>query len=486
MNKNYQTKEEVLEQSKIILGKSLRQIAPFEEIENLERKIYEYKNKRKGYLGELIEWYVFGKKPDGLNQADFNIAGVELKATPIKKHKTNTYASKERLVFSMIDYDEVVKEEWKSSSFLKKNKIILLMFYLWIQGQSLLDYEFKFIHLLDLLNDLSEQDVFQIQKDWEYIVAKIKRGEAHLLSEGDTYYLGACTKAANSSVVRDQPMNRLPAKPRAFSFKQQYINYLIQTKLLGKKINTDSIFVKQRRIETVEDVVKEKFSYFIGKTDKEILSKLNSDLKNKSKGYKRLIVNRILGVNSNNIEELEKANITLKVITLEHSGILKESISFPAFNYKDLVTQVWYDDKEEIMSDFHAQLETKKFLFVVFQKQKDLESIVLNKAFFWNFPIKDIGAAKDVWEKTVSLINEGKIVKNIKVQKDGKEKRETYFPGISYNGVAHVRPHGANSKDVDNLPTPDLFTGQKTFTKQCFWINARYIQQAIENHKDQD
>lgn len=460
--KTYQTKEEVLEQSRIILDKSLRVIIPLNEIEDIERKIYEYKNKRKGYLGELIEWYVFGKKPDGLSQADFNIAGVELKATPLKKHKTNTYSSKERLVFSMINYDDIVKEKWETSSFLKKNKVILLMFYLWIQSQSILDHEFKYIHLLDLLNDLSDEDVFQIQKDWEYIVEKIKRGEAHLLSEGDTYYLGACTKAANSRVVRDQPMSRTPAKPRAFSFKQQYINYLIQTKLLGEKINTDSIFKKQRRIETIENAVQNKFSPFIGKTDKEILTVLKSDLGTSSKSYKRLIVNRILDVNSNNIEELEKANITLKVITLEHTGTLKESISFPAFDYKDLVTQVWNDEEEESMADFHLQLETKKFLFVIFQKQKNSEEIILIKTMFWNFPMKDISEAERVWQKTIDCINEG---------------RYDELPKIKESPVAHVRPHGKDS--TDTIETPQ---GTQEM-KRGFWLNAKYIQHIIE--KDQ-
>ncbi len=459
MIKAYKIKEEVLEQSRIILDKSLRGVIPSNEIEEIERKIHEYKNKRKGYLGELIEWYVFGKKPDGLSQADFNIAGVELKATPLKKHKVNTYSSKERLVFSMINYDEIIKEEWNSSSFLKKNKVVLLMFYLWMQSQSILDYEFKFVHLLDLLDDLSEEDIFQIQKDWEYIVAKIRRGEAHLLSEGDTYYLGACTKAANSRVVRDQPMNRTPAKPRAFSFKQQYINYLIQTKLLGEKTNTDSIFKKQRRIETIEDAINEKFASFIGKTDREILTKLNSNLGKKSKSYKRLVVNRILDVNSSNIEELEKANITLKVITLEHTGTLRESMSFPAFDYKDLVTQIWNDEDEESMADFHLQLETKKFLFIIFQKQKDSEEIVLKKTMFWNFPMKDIAEAESVWQKTVDCINEG---------------RYNELPKMSDSYVAHVRPHGKDS--TDTMETPQ---GTQEM-KRCFWLNAKYIQHVIE------
>ena len=334
---------------------------------------------------------------------------------------------------------------------------------------------------MDLLADISSEDIFQIQKDWEYIVDKVKRGEAHLLSEGDTYYLGACTKAANSQVLRDQPMNRAPAKPRAFSFKQQYINYLIQTKLLGEKSNTDSIFKKQRRIETIEDAINSKFAPFIGKTDKEILLSLNSSLGKKAKSYKRLIVNRILDINSNHIEELEKANVTLKVVTLESDGKLKESISFPAFDYKNLVNQIWQDDERETMADFHLQLETKRFLFVIFQKIDNSENIILRKIKFWNFPMKDINAAKDVWEKTIDLINNGKIVKEIKTQKDGKEKRSTYFPGMSYNGIVHVRPHGINSDDTGKLPVADLHTGKGEYTKHCFWLNADYIQKALED-----
>lgn len=482
----YKTKEDVLRRAQVILNKSLREIIPKENIAEIESKIFSYQNKRKGLLGELIEWYVFGKKPDSRSEADFNIAGVELKSTPLKKHPKKQFVSKERLVFSMIDYDNVINEKWESSSFLKKNKLVLLMFYLWVQNQSIVDYTFKFTYMLDLLSSISKEDIFQIQKDWEYITNKIKRGEAHLLSEGDTYYLGACTKAANSRVVRDQPMNRVPAKPRAFSLKQQYLNYLIQKELLGKTVDTESIFKKQRRIETIEEAMKGIFKPYIGKTDTQIISSLRVQPNKKAKGYKRLLVNKIIGIDDGKIEELEKANVTLKVMTLEHTGSLKESMSFPAFDYKDLVSQVWYDEDEETMSDFYAQLETKKFFFVVFQKVNGSDEIVLRKTMFWNFPAKDMREAKRVWDKTIELINEGKIVKEVVTQKNGKEKRITYFPGQNESEVAHVRPHGIDSSDTSPLPVADQLTGQKTYTKHCFWLNAKYIQQAIESGIDQD
>lgn len=461
MNRQYGTKEEVLNQAKTALHKSLRDIMSADALVEAEKLLEKYGTNRKGYFGNLVEEFVFGMEPNSRAEADFSIAGVELKTNPLKNHASKTYVSKERLVFSMIDYDNVTKETWETSSFRKKNEVLLILFYLWVQGQNVLDYEFKFAHLMNLLKDLSDADIYQIQKDWEYIVAKIERGEAHLLSEGDTYYLGACTKAANSRVVRDQPMSRIPAKPRAFSFKQQYLNYLIQKNLLGKDIDAESIFKKKaRRIVSVEEAFRERLTPYIGMTDAEIRKRIGWKEKTSAKNYKRLLANKMLGVSSNKIEELEKANITLKVVVLEHTGTLKESISFPAFDYKNLIEEEWQDDETETMTDFHLQLETRKFLFAVFRKIKGSDDIVFERMLFWNFPMEDIAEAKKVWDKAISCIKEG---------------RYADLPKMKESPVAHVRPHGKNKLDTVETPQGTMEP------KKSFWLNAKYIQKAIEN-----
>lgn len=479
---DYKTKKDVITAAERVLGKTLREVIDADDIPAVEQKLAEYGTNRKGFFGDLVEQYVFGVENNSRSEADFNIAGIELKTTPLKKHAKKQYVSKERLVFSMINYDAVIGETWETSSFLKKNRLLLLMFYLWLQERDLLDYEFKFVHFLDLLGDISAEDILQIRKDWEFIVDKVRRGEAHLLSEGDTYYLGACTKAANSRVVRDQPRARIPAKPRAFSLKQTYLNYLIQTRLLGNEAEAPSIYrTPKEKKETIEQVVEGKFRGLVGKTDVEIMKSIGWKATKRPKNFKRLLVNRILtGTGSNHVEELEKANVTLRVITLEHTGTLKESISFPAFDYRDLVTQTWYDEEKEVMSDFHAQLEMNRFLFVIFQKQKDSKDIVLKGFRFWNFPVGDMEKAQQVWEETVKLIKAGKVVKAVE-----KGKAKTFFPGSTFNGVVHVRPHGADSRDTSPLPVADKLTGRKAHVKQCFWLNASYVQQAIESANDQ-
>jgi len=442
---------EVFNDALLFMDKHLRDVMDSDSIKITEQKLDEQGTNRKGYLGNLVEQYVFNQDINNRHEADFKIAGVELKTTPIKEHRTKGYVTKERLVFSMIDYMNVIMEDWEHSSFLDKNRLILLMFYLYQKGLSLLDYEFKFVYELDLVNKISSQDALQIKKDWEYIVDKIKKGEAHLLSEGETFYLGACTKAADSSVTRKQPNSDTPAKPRAFSLKQNYLNYILHEKIMGLEEDTIAI---SKVGETIDDTVRNKLTPFIGMSDKEILSEFGLKVSNKAKQYKRMLANLMLGVPTKKVEEFEKANVTMKVITLENSGKLKESISFPYFNYKEIVEQEWEG------SDFYKVLEEDRFLFIIFKKNKSGDGISFEGFKFWNFPVSDMPEAQNVWEST---------------KKKTKLGDYNSLPKISDSPLSHVRPHGKNGEDKIETPQGTMEM------KRCFWLNADYIRKSLEN-----
>ena len=70
----------------------------------------------------------------------------------------------------------------------------------------------------------NEDDIKQMSSDWLFIKNKVLNGNANELSEGDTWYLGACTAGANSATLRDAPMG-IRAKVRAFSLKPAYLNF---------------------------------------------------------------------------------------------------------------------------------------------------------------------------------------------------------------------------------------------------------------------
>jgi hypothetical protein len=92
----------------------------------------------------MVENIYFLLETNNYVGADFSEAGMELKCTPLKKSKQVDYLIKERLVCNMINYCEVVKEDFEHSHFYLKCQLMLLLFYLHQKDCNNLDLEFVF------------------------------------------------------------------------------------------------------------------------------------------------------------------------------------------------------------------------------------------------------------------------------------------------------------------------------------------------------
>ncbi len=458
---NPNDKKSVIDYAKLLKGKTLRQIC--------DPLILEHSYTGKGSFGQILEKFYFGYNPNSKSEADFFKIGMELKTSPLKQIKNNEYRSKERLVLNIINYIEVVSQQFEVSDFWKKNANILLIFYLYQGGYDILDYLIK---LVDEWN-FPSTDLEIIKKDWEFIKQKIADGKAHELSEGDTFYLGACTKGANATSVRKQPFSDIPAKQRAYSLKQGYVNHIIAsiandaTSVYGKLISSVAVAKKQ----TIEEIVISKFIPYFGKTIEQIIKSTGVELNIKAKSFYANLTKAILGIElDKEIEEFEKAEIIVKTVRIKESNLPKEDISFPNFKYEEIVNEEWDD------SNFKDILE-HKFLFVFFQFEN--KQLVLRKVKFWNMPYADILEAEKVWTKTKVLVEKGEIVKEIKTNKKGKEIRFTNFPSKKFSSISHVRPHATNADDTYTLPTKDKVSNLKEYTKHCFWLNNTYVRDEI-------
>lgn len=411
----------------------------------------------KGGLGQLVEKCVFDMDLNSLSEPDFHYAGIELKVTPYKKVSGNKLSSKERLVLNIIDYMTEYKNTFKSSHFWYKNNKIQILWYLWEPNKNKMDYKITHQKLLELENS---SDLNQIELDWEFITNKIKQGKAHEISEADTMYLGACTKGANSSSMRKQPFSDISAVQRAFCFKNSYMTQLVR-KYIGDYSDVEKILSNSN--STFEEYVSNIVNKYKGKTKNELMDIF--EIKSSAKNVNSLIISKMFNVKGrlSDTEEFQKAKIIPKTIRIEENGKIRESISFPYFKFCDIVNQKWDT------SDLKEELETTKYMFFVFKKinkEYTFEGIKL-----WNMPEIDIETSvKDMWIKTYNIIKNGDIVKSI-----SNGVRKTNFVGMSQNEVCHVRPHARNKDDVSKLPVPDKLTGKTYYTKQCFWINNKYI-----------
>ncbi len=458
---NPSDKNSVIDYAKKLKGKSLRQVC--------NPKVLEHSYSGKGNFGQVLEKFYFGYEPNSLAEADFAQIGMELKSSPLKQLKNDEFRSKERLVLNIINYVNVVNQNFENSDFIKKNASILLIFYLHQVGFDILDLVIKLVDEWSF----SSTDLEIIKKDWETITKKIASGKAHELSEGDTFYLGACTKGANATSVRKQPFSEIKAKQRAYSFKQGYVNHIIasianeSTGIYGKLIPSVAVAKKQ----TIEEIVISKFKPFYGKTEEEILIKLDLNINRKAKSFFANLTKAILGISlDKEIEEFEKAEIIVKTVRLKENNLPKEDISFSTFKYEEIVNQDWEN------SDFKNILE-HKFLFVFFQFEN--KKLVLRKVKFWNMPYLDLLEVEKVWNKTREIVAKGEIVKEIKTNKKGKEIRFTNFPSKKFSSISHLRPHAKDASDTYPLPKKDKLTKEMQYTKHCFWLNNTYVKDDI-------
>lgn len=415
--------------------------------------------RNKGNLGQIIEEKFFHYQCNSESRPDFYEAGVELKVTPYKENKNGSLSAKERLILTMIDYFQVVNEDFENSHMWKKSRLILLVYYLYQKDIKYnLDYKIKFSRLFTP----PEQDVKIIKHDYEIIVEKVKSGKAHELSEGDTLYLGAATKASTSTDRRQQPYSDELAKPRAFAFKTSYMTYVLNNYVVPGKKTYEPIVVEDS-VDSFEDYVVAKINKHHGKSIEELCVEYDVKFSSKPKNLEAMLAYRMLGIKGNHAEEFEKANVVVKAIRIGNNNKIKESMSFPVFKFKELVKECWED------STFGNYLRETRFLFVVY-KFDDEKVLRLQGCQFWNIPYDDLETeVRSVWERTKQVLLDGLEIKVV----NGKNYNN--LPKATENRVSHVRPHARNAEDTYELPDG------RVFPKQCFWLNNSYIYEQIND-----
>lgn len=472
--------------AKRLVGKTFSDVCKEDDI--LKAKVvqetgdYEAKHenkKRKGGLGELIEERYFHYQANNDARPDFEKAGVELKVTPYKINMRGDAAAKERLVLTMIDYMNVVNESFEDSHMWAKARLILLIYYLYRSDiKNRLDYKIDYVKLFTP----PEDDLRIIENDFKVIVDKIRAGKAHELSEGDTLYLGAATKAATSSDRREQPFSNELAKPRAFSFKTSYMTYVLNKYIIAN-VDTYEPIIKDKdelKHKTFEELIVEKIKQYVGKTDRELCDIFGITYTG-NKAQWNTLAYRMLGIKSNQAEEFVKAQIVVKTIRLEESGTLRENSPLPAFSFKELVQEEWEE------SSLFCYFDETRFFFVVFQKQG--KESVLKGCQFWNMPYEDLN--NDVqrgWEQVRETVRNG--VEFIKVeQKNGIIIKNNLLKKTE-NPIIHVRPHTQQTFYVfedgevfgkGTISDSDELPDGRRMTKQSFWLNSDYIVSQLNN-----
>ena len=444
-----------------------------------------YANKlRKGGLGNLLEEVYFGYKANSNQEADFPEAGVELKATPYEITQKGELRAGERLVLTMISYESPVESDFYQSHAWEKMRRILLIYY-WRNKQlnNNLLYKIGFVKLFTP----PENDLEIIKKDYAHIVKVIQSGKAHELSEGDTMYLGACTKGATAekSTVRQYYGEKIPARKRAFCFKNSYMTYVLNHYIAGK--NSDNAIIKDAsslKEKSFEEILEDIVAKYVGRSDKELCLMFGREYNNNKAQWNDLTY-KILGIRDEHADEFEKANIKVKTIRIEENNTMRESMSFPPFKFMDLIAEE-YDN-----STLYNYFDETRLFFFVWKKDGDLYRV--QGCQLWNMSHYDLDVTvRNEWERYKHIIQYG--VEFTKcVDKSGKISFKNNLPGKTETEIIHVRPHATkaayrfiNGEEYGNVERDaNILPNGEYMTTQSFWINNNYILEQLKCLKNE-
>lgn len=348
----------------------------------------------KGGIGQYIEKNYFGIDNNSLQEPDFIHVGMELKVTPLKKIKNGNLRAKERLVLTLINYENDYNLDFYSSHLYNKMKHILIVTYLYEKDED--SNNFKIIDTFEY--KIPEEDLPTILEDYEIVLNLISQGKAHEISESLTTYLGACTKGANGEALRIQPNSDIMAKQRAWSLKPSYMNYYYDK----IKANKEEVSIAKGTKQSLNVIIHNKLSNFYGKSEKELFEMFGIQ-DNTSKNKYQLLASAMFGIVGTKLEntsEFQKSNIKLKTVRVEQNGSIREDMSFETIKYTQLATENTFEESE-IYKIFGAT----SYLVMFFRKNSDGE-YYFEKYSRWSLTYDDLLDVERYWKELKAAISQ--------------------------------------------------------------------------------
>lgn len=257
-------RNELLEKLKLINGKTVGEVDCDGLLNN---------SKNKGDIGQVIQKYL-GKNLDNDPGPDFPDAKLELKVTGLLPNKSKTkdkFRAKERLVLTIINYNNDYMVAFEESHLIEKCNDMLMTCYEYLMPENGKKVDYDSFPIIDsFILTLSGEDKKIMKKDYDLIMSKIREGHAEEISESDTNYLAACTKGKDSSDTTTQPNSNIPAKRRAFSLKQSFISSIIRQYISNEHFQSIIENVKDMGSSSIEEFVLSKLKPWFGKTEDEL------------------------------------------------------------------------------------------------------------------------------------------------------------------------------------------------------------------------
>lgn len=435
-------RDDVLRHARLLVGKPLAEVAQLAGESSADWD----SRKSKGSAGMWIERH-FGLGRNNDAAPDLAASGIEIKSVPLLITGTQL-KSKERTVITMIDYHRVAVEPFEGTPLDTKTRLTLYVFYLWLPESVNVPERHRVKEVL--LHDRTSLDLLAVKTAYSHVKKMSQKGEAHLLSEGDTSPVGACTKGAKGQ-RRTQPFSREMARPRAFAWRPTHTTNLYRASVTsGPEVepNIASLSDLLHKVETLIDSL-------AGHTVARLFDKFGLAINPAAKNLTAVLFKTILENAGENLKMgLDALGITVKVTRINPDTLRPhEAVSFAPFDFTHVIATPWDE------SDALATLGQILFIVLEAPRGASVLDARLRAATLWSADRAAIATLEREYEQFRTAFS---------------QLPATDWPRGSNTEILHVRPHGRNAKDLVTLPNGS------THVRSSFWLNQSFVQEILK------
>lgn len=185
------------------------------------------KGKDKGAFGNIIQDRYFGIVRNSYKGADFIQQSIELKCTGLAwNSKSKKYSAKERLILSLINYDELPKQSFED--IIEKCRNMFIVFYIYEEDTKFYNWKIADCGYFNFDN-LHEDKKKIIINDFNIIKEKVVQCRAEDIHGHDTKLLEACQKGESKAKSQIVQKNGVKAMQRAFAFKNALLTEIYES-----------------------------------------------------------------------------------------------------------------------------------------------------------------------------------------------------------------------------------------------------------------
>lgn len=229
------------------------------------------------------------------------------------------------------------------------------------------------------------------------------------------------------------------------------------------------------KLDAAQHWVEAKVQRYVGQTVQEIKDELLPDeVESKAKFVN--IARAMLEVSGNKFVLPGDVKTVLKTVRVMGNGQPAENMSFMMVNFQE-----WCDSAEWQSCSLYKYFDKNALLFFVFQQYTGGKRVPDDEMVFKGVKIEYIDSydlnhgIKQIWDEVRRLILDNELEVTPFTQKNGKVIMRNNLPSGSFNGIAHLRPGGANGMDRVTLPNG------VEIARQRFWLNAEYVSELIQD-----